>query len=73
MKIDFYTKAVLTVIAAALLYLCAAKGNNVQADSPQRVIIVRTEQPLPITDGFTVDGKYIPVTWTNRLPVREQH
>ena len=68
MRIDWYTKAVLTVIAAALVYLCAATGQTVHADAPQRVIVVRAEQPLPVSNGITVNGEYIPITFINRMP-----
>jgi type IV pilus biogenesis protein CpaD/CtpE len=75
MKIDWYTKLVLTVIAATLLYICATRNaaTTVRADSPQRVIVVRTEQPIPISAGVTVNGEYVPITWTNRMPVADRH
>ena len=48
MKIDFYTKAVLTVIAGALLWNCVQNAIfprtvTAQAEGPQRVIIVGTD------------------------------
>ena len=41
MRIDFYTKAVLTLIASSLVYLCLApKVTTAHADGPTPVMIV---------------------------------
>jgi hypothetical protein len=78
MKTDLYTKTVLTVIAACLMWICvntltptvsAQKG----AAQPMRVIIVDEEgNPLHTHQGFrvTLGAEPLPITVTNTfLPV----
>ena len=54
MKIDLYTRAVLTVIAACLVWLCVnsltpSASAQAPAQDIQRVIIVGAERALPVT------------------------
>jgi putative hemolysin len=63
MKVDWYTKTVLTVIAGALLYLCVAMtpvGTPISAQpEAQRVVIA----------GWENEGRRVNLTSTAGLPV----
>jgi hypothetical protein len=52
MKVDLYTKCILTVIACALLWLCFGDFNRpVSAQGPVRVVIdgvTPSMQPVPV-------------------------
>jgi hypothetical protein len=54
MKIDLYTKSVLTVIAACLVYLCVGKGTSTvavaapAADPKAAVQTVKVEGVIPV-------------------------
>jgi hypothetical protein len=57
MKIDAYTKFLLTVITLCLLYLCANnlfRVPKVQADAPVRVLLVDADNiPVVGVNGIT--------------------
>ena len=81
MKIDFYTKMMLTLIAAGVLYLCFLNGavpahaNSAENALPQRVVIVGTEtqRPLPVSVYMlNKDGTSQWVGAENPLPVRSR-
>lgn len=58
MKIDTYTKFLLTVITLCLIYLCAKESFRVpvvRADAPVRIILVDGENN-PIAEG----DRYVP-------------
>jgi hypothetical protein len=76
MKIDAYTKAVLTVIAACLVWMCVTRVTPVaraQAGLPQPTAVVLVDAkgtPLNTQDGLRVslDTKALPVVIAN-VPV----
>ena len=76
MKTDAYTKAVLTVIAACLVWMCATRDMPVaqaQAGLPQPTAVVLVDAqgtPLNTQDGLRVnlDTKGLPVVIAN-VPV----
>ncbi len=54
MRVDAYTKAVLTVIAACLLWMCFTGSVITSAGAqaprePQEVVVVGTRAPVPVT------------------------
>lgn len=78
MKVDFYTKAVLTVIAVCLVWMCingVTPVASAQADrtEPAPVILVDPKGvPIYTSDGFRVSAgtRPLPVSVTNvSLPV----
>jgi hypothetical protein len=80
MKIDLYTKTVLTVIAACLLVLCVRpflQPTTVSAQAPTRVTIMgidatnpQLRKGIPV-DLFGLEAKSLPVSvvGTNPVPV----
>jgi hypothetical protein len=78
MKIDFYTKAVLTVIAACLLWMCVntvtpAVGAQAARPEPAPVVLVDAKgTPIYTSEGLRVNVgvRAIPVIVNNQsLPV----
>jgi cobalamin biosynthesis protein CbiD len=77
MRIDLYTKTVLTVIAVCLVWMCINGATPVawaQADKaqPSRVILVNEEGvPLFTSDGLRVNvgTEALPVSVRNTVPV----
>jgi hypothetical protein len=52
MKVDLYTKTILTIIAGALIYLCySGSARVVKAQEVQRVFVMNSDigKPIPIT------------------------
>ncbi len=76
MKLDLYTKSVLTVIAAALLWLCAentVRPRIVSAADVQKVVITGVEGsttviPVRLIGGANYD--LLKVDSDNPLPVK---
>jgi hypothetical protein len=67
MKVDLYTKCVLTIIAGALLGLCienAVHPQRVAADTIQRVVIAGVDI-LSTPAGFPVHNLNLPVEVKN--------
>jgi hypothetical protein len=74
MRIDIYTKAVLTVIAGALIWLCVQNSLSPQVVSASRVIGQQVSESRVIISGFQIsegggsqtvqrlDGNGLPVT-----------
>jgi hypothetical protein len=67
MKIDTYTKVVLTVIAAALLWICVENTifphSALAQSQPQRVVLVRPDgTPLRIDSGRLAVSGSVSVT-----------
>lgn len=68
MKVDLYSRIILTIIAGALLYLCWTSSTPVvKAQEVQRVLITN-DQPIPITANSpfsvwigTANGQPLPV------------
>lgn len=76
MKPDFYTKAVLTVIAISLVVLCFERNvPQVNAAAPQPVTIVGVSHVLPVGVHYlAANGDYVAVSSTSSpLPVRTSH
>ena len=74
MKLDLYTKTVLTVIAACLVWLCVndvtptAVAQTVQSPAPMRVVLVDEKNvPLQTAQGIRVNmgAQPVPVSVTN--------
>ena len=77
MNADFYTKTVLTVIAACLLWMCVNSGTpvasaQVQQPLPARVMLV-DERGAPLATALglpvTVTNAALPVTINQTVPV----
>ncbi len=81
MRVDTYTKAVLTVIAACLVWLCIGqRAMPVSADAPQEVIVVGVRGTVPVvtaprtslmvrpTGDWYENG--LPIVSSNPLPIR---
>lgn len=68
MKIDLYTKSILSVIAACLLWLCfgALTPTASAQASAQKVVVVGWDRPLEVV---VVDGKGTPLIGNQGLRV----
>jgi hypothetical protein len=77
MKVDFYTKTVLTVIAACLVWICVndvmpVASAQIQQPLPARVMLVDEKgAPLATALGLpvTVTNQTLPVTINQTVPV----
>ena len=79
MKIDLYTKTILTVIAACLVWMCVTRGipaasaQGQQLPPPARVMLVdQNGAPIPTAQGLRVNTgpEAVQVTIANQsLPV----
>jgi hypothetical protein len=68
MHVDLYTKAVLTIIAVSVAYLASqAPVQPVHAHGEQRVVIVKSEQILPV--GLTGTWNSEQRNWDWNQPV----
>lgn len=68
MKVDLYTRVILTIIAGALLYLCWTSSTPVvKAQDEIQKVFITNDKPIPITAEpyhvwiSTGDGQPLPV------------